>query len=138
MPIRHFNRTARRHNTDLLMFSLTSSHKYQLFSEPTDMRKSFDGLCGLIQTHLEVAPTSGTVFLFINKRKDKVKLLHWMGSGFVLYYKRLEQGVFEVPSYDIENGSIRINYTQLVMLIDGISITNITRSKRYLPTVESV
>ncbi|NRA12344.1 MAG: IS66 family insertion sequence element accessory protein TnpB, partial [Crocinitomicaceae bacterium] len=117
---------------------LTSSHKYQLFSEPTDMRKSFDGLCGLIQTHLEVAPTSGTVFLFINKRKDKVKLLHWMGSGFVLYYKRLEQGVFEVPSYDIENGSIRINYTQLVMLIDGISITNITRSKRYLPTVESV
>jgi len=112
------------------MFRLTSSHRFLLYSEPTDMRKSFDGLCGIVTSVLEQQPTGGFVYVFINKRRDKVKLLHWMGSGFVLYYKRLEQGTFELPGYDIEQGCIRLSYAQLVLLIDGVSITNITRTKQ--------
>jgi len=120
------------------MFALTASHRFVLYSEPTDMRKSFDGLCGLVTSDLEQQPTNGFVYLFINKRKDKVKLLHWMGSGFVLYYKRLEQGTFELPDYDIERCSIRLCYAQLVLLVDGVAITNLTRTKqRFKPRAES-
>ncbi len=67
------------------------------------MRKSFDGLSGLIQDFLEVSPRS-SVFVFINKKRDKVKLLHWVGSGYLLYYKRLEEGTFELPQYEINGG----------------------------------
>jgi len=99
------------------------------------MRKSFNGLCGLIQNHLGESPQGGRVYIFINKRRDKVKLMHWSSGGFVLYYKRLESGTFELPSYDLDVQSLRLSYTQLVMLIDGISISNIHRRKRYKSTL---
>lgn len=89
------------------------------------MRKSFDGLCGIVKNDLGSSPTSGEVYVFVNKSRDKIKLLNWVGSGFVLYYKRLERGRFEMPVYDESAGSIKINYTQVVMLVDGISIVNI-------------
>lgn len=95
------------------------------------MRKSFDSLCGLITNDLEENPINGVVYIFINKRKNKIKLLHWQSGGFVLYYKRLETGVFQHPIYDDSVASLNLSYTQLVLLIDGVSITNITRGKRY-------
>jgi len=118
------------------MFTLSSTHKFYLYTDPTDMRKSFDGLSGLIQDFLEVSPRS-SVFVFINKKRDKVKLLHWVGSGYLLYYKRLEEGTFELPQYEINEGLISLSYTQMVMLIDGISIVNIKKRKRYLSSVKS-
>ena len=60
-----------------------------------------------------------------------MKLLHWTGGGFVLYYKRLEEGSFELPQYDMDASLILLNYTKIVMLIDGISILNIKKRKRY-------
>lgn len=105
--------------------------QFHLYNNATDMRKSFDGLCGLVQNNLGTSPTSGDVFIFINKYRNKIKLLHWAGSGFVLYYKRLETGTFDVPQYDTKHGSCQISYTQLVMLVDGICITNIDRKKHY-------
>lgn len=117
------------------MFALTTSHRFELYSHPTDMRKSFNGLCGLIQNQMDELPQDGRVYIFINKRKDKAKLMHWSSGGFVLYYKRLESGTFELPSYDSDVQSLRLSYTQLVMLIDGISISNIHRRKRYKPTI---
>lgn len=113
------------------MLGLNTSQRYLLYSHPTDMRKSFDGLSGLIQNNLERNPSSGEVFVFINKRRDKIKLLHWSGAGFVLYYKRLEEGTFELPQYDEKALSISLNYTQMVMLIDGLSIKNVVRRKRF-------
>jgi len=74
------------------MFALSSTNKFHLYSEPTDMRKSFDGLSGLIRDSLGRNPLNGEVFMFINKRRDKIKLLHWQGISFTLYYKRLEKG----------------------------------------------
>ena len=66
------------------------------------MRKSFDGLSGLISESLSSIPVSGDVFIFVNRRRDKIKLLHWQGAGFTLYYKRLEEGTFEVSAYGLE------------------------------------
>lgn len=113
------------------MFGLTVSHRFYLYNQPTDMRKSFDGLCGLVQNELSENPTHGSVYVFINKFRDKIKLLHWQPGGFVLYYKRLETGRFELPDYDTSVKSLDLNYSQLVLLIDGISITNIQQKKRY-------
>lgn len=112
------------------MFSLCSEHRFLLYSEPTDMRKSFDGLSGLIQNKLLSDPRSGDVFIFINKSRDKIKLLYWEGIGYTLYYKRLEKGRFELPRYDNKAGSVRLNYSQMVMIIDGLSIKNISKRKR--------
>ena len=109
------------------MFTLSSSNKFHLHIQPTDMRKSFDGLSGIIQNNLERNPLNGDVFIFINKRRDKIKLLHWQGISFTLYYKRLEEGTFELPEYDSSIRSITLNYTQIVMLIDGLTIKNIHR-----------
>ena len=117
------------------MFTLSSSNKFHLYSQATDMRKSFDGLSGLIQNNLENNPCNGDVFIFINKRRDKIKLLHWQGISFTLYYKRLEKGTFELPEYDSSIGSIALNYTQIVMIIDGLTIKNIHKRKRYQTTV---
>ena len=107
------------------MFTLSSSNKFHLYSQPTDMRKSFDGLSGLVQNNLESNPCSGDVFIFINRGRDKIKLLHWQGISFTLYYKRLEKGTFELPQYDASVGSITLSYAQMVMIVDGLTIKNI-------------
>lgn len=120
------------------MFGLTTTHRFHLYSKPADMRKGFNGLCGLIQNDLSRSPTNGSVYIFINKTRDKVKLLHWSGSSFIMYYKRLESGTFEIPYYDQKIGSISLSYSQLVLLIDGVSITDISRRKRYKPQLENV
>jgi len=109
------------------MFSLTSSHQYFLYSTPTNMRCSFDSLCGIIQDKLERKPTSGEVYVFLNRCRNQVKLLHWEHGGFVLYYKRLEKGNFEMPL--MENGTL--TWSQLVIMIEGISLKNIKFRKRY-------
>lgn len=113
------------------MFTLSSTLRFQLYSQATDMRKGFDGLSGLVTNELQQSPTNGDVFVFINKFRNKIKLLHWAGSGFTLYYKRLESGIFDIPHYDIKTGSYLLNYTQMVMLIDGIQINNIHRKKHF-------
>ena len=113
------------------MFALSTSHRFELYYGPADMRKGFDGLCGLVINELQGSPDNGCVYIFINRARDKVKLLHWQPGGFVLYYKRLESGAFKLPQYDAEIGSLTLSYTQLILLIDGIAITHITRRKRY-------
>ncbi|MBW3545700.1 MAG: IS66 family insertion sequence element accessory protein TnpB [Bacteroidetes bacterium] len=93
------------------------------------MRKSFDGLQGLIEGELKRRATSGEVFVFINKRKDRVKLLHWEAGGFVLYYKRLEKGTFELP--DLKGQGYQIPWSELMMIIEGIRVKAIERRARF-------
>jgi transposase len=95
------------------------------------MRKSFDALSGLVRNNLGYDPIHGEVFIFINKSRDKIKLLHWQGSGYILYYKRLEKGTFELPRYDASVGSISLSYAQMVMIMDGLSIRNLQKRMRY-------
>ena len=68
--------------------------------------------------------------LFVNRLHNKIKILHWRTGGFVLYYKRLEKGTFELPQYDESVKSIRLNYPQLVLLFDGITIGNLTQKNQ--------
>ena len=114
------------------MFSLTSSFFYYLYREPTDMRKSFDGLSGIVQGQLDRNPTSGEVFIFVNRRKNKVKLLRWEQGGFILYYKRLEAGTFELPAFTEEAVSCQMSWPGLMLMIEGISIEKSKQRKRYL------
>lgn len=92
------------------------------------MRKSFDGLCGLITSRLKQNPMSGDVYIFINKPRNRIKLLKWEPGGFVLFYKRLEKGTFEAQS---GQGKLRMSYAELVMLITGISMRNAKKRKRF-------
>jgi transposase len=120
------------------MFTLSSHHKFNLFSQPTDMRKGFNGLSGIVSNILQDNPRSGEVFIFINKTRDKIKLLQWQDSGFVLYYKRLEQGTFELSQYEELEGSIVLSYTKMAMMVDGLSIKNIASRKRFNPVNPTV
>jgi transposase len=80
------------------MFGLTSQQRFYLYPGVTQVRKSFDGLGGLIQNELHGNATSGEVFIFVNRSRNRIKLLQWQPGGFVLYYKRLEQRTFELPA----------------------------------------
>jgi hypothetical protein len=98
------------------------------------MRKSFDSLCQLVEIGMRRNPLSGEVFLFINRPRNRMKLLRWEYGGFILYYKRLESGTFELPLSPMNNNSIVINWSQLVMMVEGISLGYIRTRKRYLLT----
>lgn len=107
------------------MIGVGPSHRYYLYREPTDMRKSFDGLCGLVRGEMKLDPLSGDVFIFINRRRTHVKLLVWDRSGFVLYYKRLEEGTFELPKTDVPS------WDQLIMMLEGVVMEKVRYRKRY-------
>lgn len=113
------------------MFALSSDLRFHLYNQPTDMRKSFNGLSGIVKNELDGDPCNGDVFIFINKPRNKIKLLHWQSIGFTLYYRRLEEGTFDVPRYDPEVGSINLSYTQIIMLVDGLSVKNIPKRKLF-------
>ena len=115
------------------MFSITFG-RYFLYTASTDMRKSFDGLCGLVSRQLGKNPMSGDLFIFINKRRTMIKLLRWEEGGFVLFYKRLERGTFEFPAFEKGHKSILLDYGQLTMIITGISLKNAKKKKAFLST----
>jgi transposase len=113
------------------MFSLGAG-RYYLYREPTDIRKSFDGLCGLVSERLGQNPMSGDVFIFINRPRNRMKLLRWEPGGFVLFYKRLERGTFELPILPGEVLSQQIGYGELTMIITGISMKYAKKRRRFL------
>lgn len=113
------------------MFSLGAA-RYYLYREPTDMRKSFDGLCGLVTNRLNQNPMSGDVYLFVNKPRNRIKLLRWETGGFVLFYKRLEKGTFELPWGEKSTESNKLDFGELAMLITGISMRNAKKRRRFL------
>jgi transposase len=113
------------------MFSL-GAERYYLYRKPTDMRKSFDGLCGVISGQLGRSAMGGDVFIFINKPRNRIKLLKWEPGGFVLFYKRLEKGTFELPAFKNQNLTQPIDYGELAMIITGISMRYAKKRKRFL------
>ncbi len=100
-----------------------------LYTQPTDLRKGFDGLSGIVRSEFAADPLDGSLFLFINRRRDRLKILHFDGTGYWLYYKLLEAGTFEVIAS--EGQCARIDSTQLAMLLGGVSLASVKRRKRY-------
>ncbi len=113
------------------MLSLAANTRIFLASEPTDMRKGFDGLQGLVSGVLEQDPLSGHLFLFINRRRDKLKILYWDGDGLAIWYRRLEQGTFQMPTIDAQQTSLEMRSDDLIMLLRGIDTTEVRRRKRF-------
>ena len=111
------------------MLSIPSTVSIFLYTEPTDMRKSFDGLSGIVRSEFGADPLDGSLFLFVNRRRDRLKILHWDGTGYWLYYKLLEAGTFEVIAS--EGKCKQIDATQLAMLLGGVSLVRVKRRKRY-------
>lgn len=113
------------------MFPLTARQSYFLYRDPTDMRKSFNGLSGLIKNEMASNPLDGAVYIFINRRRNRVKLLVWDRTGFVIYYKRLEEGTFELPKMEANALSCVLNWEQLVCILEGVALESIKRRKRF-------
>lgn len=95
------------------------------------MRKGFDSLSGLVSSQMQLNALSGSVFIFLNRKHNQVKLLLWEGDGFAMYYKRLEQGTFEIPVADDKKESLAIGSQQLQLILQGISLKSVRRRKRY-------
>lgn len=110
------------------MLSLNVHQRYFLFRGAVDMRKNFDGLSGLVRNSMSKDPLTGDVFVFINKRRNQVKLLCWERDGFAVYYKRLAKGCFELP----QNIDAAITVEVLSCLLHGLSLQSIRKRSRYV------
>ena len=113
------------------MIAIPSGSAIYLCTTATDMRKSFDGLSGIVRGEFGREPNDGSLFLFINRRRDRIKILHWEEGGFVLWYKRLESGTFEEVASSDGKSVATIDATQLSMLLSGVSLRSIKRRKRF-------
>ena len=114
------------------MFCLTDSLQYYFCSGSTDMRKGFDTLCGVVRSHMGRDPLSGEVFIFLNRSRTTIKLLHWERGGLVIYCKRLESGCFEGPVRNEKLNSYHMKWSELVMMTEGLSAKSFVQRKRYV------
>jgi transposase len=114
------------------VFGLTEHHRYYIYGGIADMRKGFDGLSGLVRSEMSSDPMDGSVYLFINRRRDRLKVLVWTEGGFVLYYKRLESGTYELPLHKDSAKKQCIHWETLMLMIRGIKLGKISRKKRYV------
>lgn len=113
------------------MLSLTLPVDIYLCVAPTDMRKSFNGLWALTVEHLGRDPLAGGLFVFINRRRDLMKLLYWDTDGIAIWAKRLERGTFQMPHVDADSPGVTLSATELTLLLRGIDLTSVRRRKRY-------
>lgn len=114
------------------MLSVPGQVKIFLCLEPADMRRSFDGLAAMVEHVLEQDPLSGHLFVFRNRRADRVKLLYWDRDGLCLWYKRLEAGTFRFPTPQQGQTCVTISAAEWAMLLDGVDLSSVRRRKRYV------
>jgi transposase len=112
------------------MILLSSAVRIFLCTRPTDMRKGFDGLTGLVQECFDQDPLTGHLFLFVNRRRDRIKILYFDRDGLALWYKRLEAGSFEIPRTSDRDG-IELQATQLALILSGIDLKSARQRKRF-------
>ena len=129
------------------MLSLSSTTRVFLATEPTDMRKGFDGLFALVENVIREDPFSGHLFVFRNRRRDRLKVLWWDRDGLAIFYKRLESGSYQFPmdasvkgsavkgtvANDADPAALRceIRSDELALLLEGIDLGSVKRRRRY-------
>lgn len=116
------------------MLHLSASCKYYMYTRDTDMRKGFDSLSGIVSSQMQLDALDGSLFIFINKKHNQVKLLLFEGDGFALYHKRLEKGTYERPQTAGELSSLSISAQQLQFILQGVSLQKIRFRVRYKKT----
>ena len=105
-----------------MLTDLGTDQRVYLGIGSTDMRKSIDGLATLVQVSFQLDPFSPCWFVFCNRQRNKLKILHWSHNGFWLYYRRLERGRFEWPN-SVADKTIIVTRRELNWLLDGLSLT---------------
>ena len=113
------------------MLSLPLPVRIFLCTQPADMRKSFDGLAEMVREFLGQDPLSGHLFVFRNKRADRLKLLYWDSDGLAIWYKRLEEGCLRFPTVAGDGHGLEIRAADLTMILDGVDLDSVKRQKRY-------
>lgn len=111
------------------MLMLSATQRVLLYRDPVDMRRSFDGLEGLVREQLGEDPLSGTLFVFRNRRGDRMKALLWDQTGFWIWYKRLEGGTFRLPS--MSSIGEEVSASDLVLMLEGIDLSGARRQRRW-------
>jgi transposase len=119
------------------MLSLASGVKIFVYTQAADMRKGFNGLSGIVRSEFQSDPTDGSLFIFINRRRDRMKLLHFDGGGFWLYYRLLEAGTFEDLNPKDDSCRLQIDATQLSMLLSGVSLVRSDRRRKRFSNAQS-
>ena len=99
--------------------------------EPTDMRKSFDSLAILVQSHLGGDPLSGSWFVFHGKKNDRLKTLYWDRDGYAMWYKRLKSGTSQFPIVNRNMKSVEVSAYDLTLILNGIDLGSMRRRKRF-------
>jgi transposase len=107
-----------------MMLGLPNGTKIYFCSQPVDFRMGFDGLGGIVESVFEMNVLDGHLFLFVNRRRDRMKALWWEPGGLILWYKRLERGTFEIPPASEGQRHVTIDGTQLAMLIGGVPLAS--------------
>jgi transposase len=105
--------------------------KIYLYAKDVDMRKSFDGLHAIIQSEFQRDVRLGDLFLFLNRRLDRIKLMHWDDDGLVIWMKRLERGTFQRPQCPPDAAHVAMDVTDLTLLLSGIELASVKRRPRY-------
>ena len=113
------------------MLSLPLPVRIFLCTRHADLRKSFDGLAHMVREFLGADPLSGHLFVFRNKRGDRLKLLYWDSDGLAIWYKRLEQGSFRFPAVTGAGHGLEIRAADLTMILDGVDLESVKRQRRY-------
>ena len=121
----------RRRRKVASVISFSSDLKIFLYAGPVDMRKSYDGLYGIVGSEFERDVRDGGLFLFINRRRDRLKLLYWHQDGLVIWMKRLEGGRLQHPQPAQDAKYVTLDATDFQMLISGIELTSVKRRPRY-------
>lgn len=112
------------------MLSVTSGRRIWLCVQPTDMRRSFDGLSALVRSHLGEDPSSGEWYAFVNRRRTQIKVLAFEEGGYCLWSKRLEQGQFAVLG-DAGTAKRGLCHTEFLALLEGVDMVIKRQRKRY-------
>lgn len=105
--------------------------KLYLYAKPADMRKSFNGLHAIVQSEFQRDIRSGDLFLFLNRRLDRIKLIHWDRDGLAIWMKRLERGTFQRPQRLPSGVQVEMDATDVALLLSGIELTSVKRRPRY-------
>lgn len=113
------------------MFELSENNRYFFFPEPVRMGYGIDGLSKLVCTHPALSLVSGDIFVFFSRDRKRIKLLRWDGDGFILYYKRLTRGTFDLPRYSTEKGVYELDWYTFYFIMRGITAQELRFKKRF-------
>lgn len=115
------------------MIALPPQIRVFLYRLPTDMRKSFNGLIALTESALKQNPLSGSLFVFVNRRRDRIKILYWGQTGYCIWYQQLQKGTYQLPGEAAMEGqeTVEVTRSQLSLILDGIDLSSARQRMRF-------